>query len=52
MTGGSFPEIGAAFGKNHATVMNAMKKVPELCKTSESLRHSVQLLERQLKQKK
>lgn len=52
LTGGSFPEIGAAFGKNHATVMNAMKKVPELCKTSESLRHSVQLLERQLKQKK
>lgn len=52
LTGGSFPEIGAAFGKNHATVMNAMKKVPELCQTSESLRHSVQLLERQLKQKK
>ena len=52
LTGGSFPEIGAAFGKNHATVMNAMKKIPELCKTSESLRHSVQLLERQLKQKK
>ncbi|MFA7229753.1 MAG: chromosomal replication initiator protein DnaA [Victivallaceae bacterium] len=48
MTHFSFPEIGSAFEKNHATVMNAMKKVPELCKKNESLRRSVSLLERQL----
>ncbi len=49
MTNYSFPEIGAAFGKNHATVINAMKKVPELCERDESIRRSVALLERQLK---
>ncbi len=49
LTNKSFPEIGAAFGKNHATVMNAMKKVPELCAKNESLRGSLEQIERQLK---
>ncbi|WP_176013862.1 chromosomal replication initiator protein DnaA [Victivallis sp. Marseille-Q1083] len=49
LTSYSFPEIGAAFGKNHATVMNAMKKVPELCDRSEGMRRSVALIERQLR---
>ncbi len=49
LTNCSFPEIGQAFGKNHATIMNAMKKVPELCEKNETLRRSVALIERQLK---
>ncbi|MEA4862477.1 MAG: chromosomal replication initiator protein DnaA [Victivallaceae bacterium] len=49
LTDASYPEIGAAFGKNHATILNAMKKVPQLCNASESMRRSVDLLERQLK---
>jgi len=49
LTDASYPEIGAAFGKNHATILNAMKKVPHLCGASESMRRSVDLLERQLK---
>ncbi|MCP3964994.1 MAG: chromosomal replication initiator protein DnaA [Lentisphaerae bacterium] len=48
LTAFSYPEIGTAFGKNHATVMNACKKVPELCSKSENMRRSVSLLERQL----
>ncbi len=49
LTNCSFPEIGAAFGKNHATIMNAMKKVPEICERNEQMRRSVALIERQLK---
>ncbi len=44
----SFPEIGGAFGKNHATVMNAVRKIPEICLKNENLRRSVSLIERQL----
>ncbi len=49
LTNHSFPEIGAAFGKNHATIMNAMKKVPDLCRTNDAMRRSVEIIERQLK---
>ncbi len=49
LTGHSFPEIGAAFGKTHGTVINAVSKVPELCAKDESLRRAVQQLELQLK---
>lgn len=49
LTNYSFPEIGAAFGKNHATVINAMKKVPQLCQGSEDFRRSVAQIERQLR---
>ena len=48
LTGQSFPQLGSAFGRNHATIMNAWSKVPELCGRSEELRRSVALLERQL----
>ena len=51
LTGASYPEIGKAFGKTHATVLHAVKKVPELTKNNENLRRSVALLERQLKLK-
>lgn len=49
LTGFSYPEIGNAFDRNHATIMNAWKKVPELCRKDESLRRSVSLLERKFK---
>ena len=49
LTTGSFPQIGSAFGRNHATIMNACDKVPDLCKQDEELRRAVSLLERQLK---
>ncbi len=48
LTGQSFPQLGSAFGRNHATIMNAWNKVPELCGRSEELRRAVALLERQL----
>jgi chromosomal replication initiator protein len=48
LTDHSFPEIGQAFGKNHATVMNAMKQIPKICGRNEKLRRSVAQLERQL----
>lgn len=49
LTTSSFPQIGSAFGRNHATIMNAWNKVPELCSQDEELRRAVSLLERQLK---
>jgi chromosomal replication initiator protein len=48
LTDNSFPDIGKAFGRNHATIMNALKKVPQLCSKNESLRRSVSRLQRQL----
>ncbi|MBE6368249.1 MAG: chromosomal replication initiator protein DnaA [Lentisphaerae bacterium] len=49
LTDSSFPQIGSAFGRNHATIMNAWTKVPELCEKDEELRRAVAVLERQLK---
>lgn len=49
LTSHSLTEIGEAFGKNHATVINAMKKVPELCSRDESLKMAIMSLERSLK---
>jgi len=49
LTTSSFPQIGSAFGRNHATIMNAWNKIPELCSQDEELRRAVSLLERQLK---
>lgn len=48
LTGHSLPEIGSSFGKNHATVINAIKKIPDLCEKSEDFKRSIQLIERQL----
>ena len=48
LTKHSLPEIGSSFGKNHATVINAVKKVPELCKKSEEFKQSIMQIERQL----
>ncbi len=49
LTDSSFPQIGSAFGRNHATIMNAWTKIPELCAKDEELRRAVSVLERQLK---
>ncbi|MDD3155052.1 MAG: chromosomal replication initiator protein DnaA [Victivallaceae bacterium] len=44
----SLPEIGAAFGRNHATVINALKRVPEMCAGSEEMRGAIAQLEHRL----
>ena len=49
LTSSSFPQIGSAFGRNHATIMNAWNKVPELCEKDEELRRAVAVLERQIR---
>lgn len=49
LTDFSYPEIGSAFGRNHATIMNAWKKIPQLCSKDENMRRSVSLLERKFK---
>ncbi len=49
LTSHSLPEIGSAFGKTHATILNAVGKVPELCEKDETFRRTVQQLEHQLK---
>lgn len=48
LTKQSFPEIGEAFGKNHATIINAVNKVPELCKKNNSISNAITQIERQL----
>lgn len=48
LTNHSLPEIGSSFGKNHATVINAIKKVPELCGKSDEFKRSLEQIERQL----
>jgi len=49
LTTSSFPQLGSAFDRNHATIMNAWNKVPELCAKDEELRRAVAVLERQIK---
>lgn len=48
LTDSSFPDIGKAFGRNHATIMNALKKVPQLCSKNENIRRAVSKLQREL----
>ncbi len=48
LTDNSFPDIGRAFDRNHATIMNALKKVPLLCAKNESIRRSVSKLQNDL----
>lgn len=47
----SLPEIGSAFGKTHATVLNAVNKVPELCRRDDALRTRVRQIEKSLGRK-
>ncbi len=48
LTDRSYPEIGEAFGKNHATIMHAEKKVLERSKEDESFRMALSSIQRQL----
>jgi len=47
----SLPEIGSAFGKTHATVLNAVNKIPELCRRDDALRTRVRQIEKALGRK-
>ena len=51
LTSHSSTEIGAAFGRNHATVLYAEKQIPELCRYNEDIRSAVSQLRRQLQRK-
>ena len=42
-------EIGAAFGRNHATILSAEKRVVELCEKDENIRRSVNQLRHEIK---
>jgi chromosomal replication initiator protein len=45
----SLPEIGLAFGgRNHATVINAVKKIKAGCEKNENMKRTVSLLKRQV----
>jgi len=48
LTPHSYPEIGAAFGKDHTTVLHACRKVVELKRDDERLREDYENLLRQL----
>ena len=43
-------EIGTAFGRNHATILNAEKRVQELCDKDENIRRAVSQLRHVIKQ--
>ena len=49
MTAKSLPEIGRKFGgKDHTTVMHAIKRVEELCEKDQDIREDIELLSRML----
>lgn len=48
LTKASSTEIGKAFARNHATVLHAETKIPELCRADEMLRHGVEHIRHQL----
>ncbi len=48
LTQNSSTEIGTAFGRNHATVLHAERKVPQLCASNETIRRSINQLKHQL----
>jgi chromosomal replication initiator protein len=51
MTKASFPEIGEKFGgKDHTTVMHAVKKVQKEITANYELKSNIESLERQLEQ--
>lgn len=45
----STPVIGEEFGRNHATILHAVQRVEKDCERDETLRHTLNRLERQLK---
>ena len=52
LTGASFPEIGSRFGgKDHSTVISAVKKIDGLLAQDANLRSVVTMLESHLRQR-
>lgn len=51
LTKSSYPELGGQFGgKDHSTVINAVKRVPQIMAEDEDFRASVESLEREMSQ--
>ena len=50
LTGASYPEIGARFQKDHATVINAVTKIERLLLSDLQLKHAVDSLTQSLQQ--
>lgn len=48
LTRHSYPEIGSAFGKDHTTVLHAVRKIAELCQEDDRLKEDYENLLRQL----
>ena len=49
LTSKSLPEIGRKFGgKDHTTVMHAVRRIEELCGKDQEMREDVELLQRML----
>lgn len=49
LTTKSTNEIGAAFGRNHATILSAEKRIVELCEKDENIRRSVSQLRHEIR---
>ncbi len=49
LTSRSLPEIGRKFGgRDHTTVMHAVRKIEEICSTDSAFAEDVELLKRML----
>ena len=48
LTTGSSTSVGAAFGRNHATILHAEKQVAQLCARDENMRRAVVQIKRKL----
>ncbi len=48
LTPSSSNEVGSAFGRNHATVLHAEKRVPSLSEDNEGIRRAISQIRRQL----
>ncbi len=51
LTQNSSNEVGSAFRRNHATVLHAEKKVPQLASSDENIRRAISQIRRQLQKK-
>lgn len=49
LTSRSLPEIGAAFGRDHSTIIHAIRTIEDLMKTDKDIAESVALLTRSIK---
>jgi chromosomal replication initiator protein len=47
-TDASFPELGAVFGRDHTTIISAVKSVEKLVAKGDPMRHRIEAIERRL----